>query len=63
LHIPVLALLAGRSVMLNATRAATKARKCLPHGEVEVWDDATHAINGEFPERIVERAHRFWAEY
>ena len=62
LNIPVLALLAGRSVMLNATRAAAKARKFLSHGQVEVWDDATHAINGEFPERITERVQRFWAE-
>jgi pimeloyl-ACP methyl ester carboxylesterase len=62
LNVPVLALLAGRSVMLDATRAAAKARKCLSHGQVEVWDDATHAINGEFPERITERVQRFWAE-
>ena len=62
LSIPVLTLLAGRSVMLNATRAAARARKCLPRGQVEVWEDATHAISGEFPERITERAQRFWAE-
>lgn len=60
LDVPVLALLAGRSVMLNATRAAARAKELLPNGRVEVWPDASHAINGEFPERIAETAGRFW---
>jgi pimeloyl-ACP methyl ester carboxylesterase len=60
-NVPVLALLGGRSVILNAARAAARARKCLPHGQAEVWEDASHAINGEFPERITERVQRFWA--
>jgi pimeloyl-ACP methyl ester carboxylesterase len=59
--VPVLALLGGRSVMLNAARAAARAQKCLPHGQAEVWEAASHAINGEFPERITERVQRFWA--
>jgi pimeloyl-ACP methyl ester carboxylesterase len=60
LDIPVLAILAGRSVMLDATRAAAHARKLLPNAEIEVWQDASHAINGEYPERIAAVAHRFW---
>jgi pimeloyl-ACP methyl ester carboxylesterase len=60
LEVPVLALLAGRSVMLHADRAAERARNLLPHGEIEVWPQASHAINGEYPDAIAERAHRFW---
>jgi pimeloyl-ACP methyl ester carboxylesterase len=62
LDIPVLALIAGRSVMLDAARAAARARNLLPRGQVEVWADASHAINGEYPTEIAERASRFWAE-
>jgi len=60
LDIPVLALIAGRSVMLDAARAAARARNLLPHGQVELWSDASHAINGEYPDEIAERAGRFW---
>lgn len=60
LDVPVLAVLAGRSVMLNPDRAAARARSLLPDATVEVWPDASHAVNGEFPERIAETANRFW---
>jgi pimeloyl-ACP methyl ester carboxylesterase len=60
LQLPVLALLAGRSVVLRADRAAALARNVLPHAHIEVWPDASHAINGEYPAEIAERAHRFW---
>ena len=60
LDIPVLALIAGRSVMLDAARAAARARNLLPRGQVELWADASHAINGEYPVEIAERAGRFW---
>jgi pimeloyl-ACP methyl ester carboxylesterase len=60
LDVPVLGLLGGRSVMLRADRAAQRARKTLRHGEIEVWPQASHAINGEYPDEIAERAHRFW---
>ena len=60
MDVPLLALLAGRSVIHDARRAAVEAREVLRDGEVELWDDASHAINGEFPERIAERACRFW---
>jgi pimeloyl-ACP methyl ester carboxylesterase len=62
LNIPVLALIAGRSVMLDAVRAAARARDLLPRGQVELWADASHAINGEYPAEIAERAGRFWDE-
>lgn len=62
LDVPVLALIAGRSVIHDAERAAASARKLLPHGRVELWPEASHAINGEYPERIAETAAAFWAE-
>jgi pimeloyl-ACP methyl ester carboxylesterase len=62
LDIPVLALIAGRSVMLDAARAAARARNLLPRGQVELWPDASHAINGEYPNEIADRAGRFWDE-
>jgi pimeloyl-ACP methyl ester carboxylesterase len=61
LAIPVLALIAGRSVMLDAARAAATARSLLLGVQVEVWADASHAINGEYPAEIAERAGAFWA--
>jgi pimeloyl-ACP methyl ester carboxylesterase len=60
LDIPVLALIAGRSVMLDAARASARARNLLPRGEVELWADASHAINGEYPNEIAERAGQLW---
>jgi pimeloyl-ACP methyl ester carboxylesterase len=60
LDIPVLAVLGGRSVIHDAARAAGEARASLAHGEVELWPDASHAISGEFPDRIGGHAHRFW---
>ncbi|AQA06103.1 alpha/beta hydrolase [Mycobacterium sp. MS1601] len=62
LDIPVLALLGGRSVVVRAERAASNARKLLRKGEIEVWPDASHAINGEYPCQIAERARRFWSD-
>ncbi|MET0900221.1 MAG: alpha/beta fold hydrolase [Mycobacterium sp.] len=62
LDIPVLALIAGRSVVLRADKAAARARRLLRRGQVELWPQASHAINGEYPEEIAARAHRFWTE-
>ena len=60
LALPVLALIAGRSVMLDAARAAARARNLLPRGQVELWAEASHAINGEYPAEIAETAAVFW---
>lgn len=62
LDVPVLALIAGRSVMLDPERAVARAREVLARGEVELWADASHAINGEYPEEIAQRTGRFWDE-
>lgn len=58
--VPVLAFIAGRSVMLDADRAVERARKLLPDGQVELWRQASHAINGEYPIEIAERSAAFW---
>jgi pimeloyl-ACP methyl ester carboxylesterase len=50
--VPVLVLLAGRSIIHNAAKAESRARSLLQHARVERWPDASHAINGEFPERV-----------
>jgi pimeloyl-ACP methyl ester carboxylesterase len=60
LDIPVLAFIAGRSVIHDAKRAAARARNLLPDGKVEYWADASHAINGEYPDEIAEESQRFW---
>jgi pimeloyl-ACP methyl ester carboxylesterase len=62
LDVPVLALIAGRSVIHDSAKAAARARRLLPFGQVEVWPDASHAINGEYADEIARRAHRFWDE-
>ncbi|KID30479.1 putative hydrolase or acyltransferase of alpha/beta superfamily [Prauserella sp. Am3] len=59
LHLPVLALIAGRSVIHDAGRAADRARRLLPHARVEVWPSATHAIAGEFPDDVSTRIRTF----
>lgn len=60
LDVPVLALIAGRSVMLDPVRAEGRARRLLGRGQVELWHEASHAINGEYPEEIAQRAGLFW---
>jgi pimeloyl-ACP methyl ester carboxylesterase len=62
LDVPVLAVIAGRSVIHDAERAAAAARRLLPRGRVELWTDASHAINGEYPEKIAETAAAFWEQ-
>ena len=57
---PVFALIAARSVMHHPGRAVARARRLLPRGQVELWPDASHAINGEYPAGITERAGSFW---
>ncbi|WP_395308076.1 alpha/beta fold hydrolase [Mycobacterium sp. AMU20-3851] len=60
LQMPVLAILAGRSVIHDADRAARSARELLPNGQVELWGAASHALTGEFPDEITASAGAFW---
>ena len=61
LRVPVLAIIAGRSVIHDARRAAATARSVLSAGQVEVWERASHAVTGEFPDEIASRTSEFWA--
>jgi pimeloyl-ACP methyl ester carboxylesterase len=59
--LPVLVLFAGRSIIHDPRKAAARARRLLARGTVELWPDASHAINGEFPERVNARVLAFAA--
>ncbi|MEV6767309.1 alpha/beta hydrolase [Nocardia sp. NPDC051030] len=62
LKVPFLGIFAGRSIVHNARRRAARARKILPQAQIEVWPEASHAINGEFPEEIAARMATFLGE-
>ncbi|TDZ83224.1 putative carboxylesterase nap [Mycobacteroides salmoniphilum] len=59
LRLPVLAVIAGRSIVHRPQRAAERAQLLLPHAQVQRWSDASHALNGEFPDRISDATHQF----
>ena len=52
LDLPVLTIIAGRSPMHDGPVAAEVARRTRPADPVLVYSDATHAINGEHPDRL-----------
>ncbi|MGI5199043.1 alpha/beta fold hydrolase [Streptomyces sp. CA-288835] len=62
LTVPVLTLIAGRSVMHDARRAAARARALLPDVRAELWPSATHAIAGEAATEVNTRVLEFLAE-
>jgi pimeloyl-ACP methyl ester carboxylesterase len=54
LRIPLLLILGGRSPMHDASAAADVAVTLIPASTILTYPDATHAINGEFPERLAD---------
>lgn len=52
LSVPALVLVAGKSRMHDATAAAAYATRVLPTATVKTYPDASHAINGEYPDEI-----------
>lgn len=52
LRVPVLAIVAGRSVMHDPATAVGVAERAFGAGGVRVYPEATHALNGEVPDRI-----------
>lgn len=52
LEMPVLAILAGRSVMHDSREAADVAERVLQDGTVVVYPDASHAVGSEEADRI-----------
>lgn len=59
LRMPVLALIAGRSVMHDPDTAVATATDVLVNGTVEVFPDASHAVNGERPREVADAIDRF----
>ncbi|MFC6086995.1 alpha/beta fold hydrolase [Sphaerisporangium aureirubrum] len=62
IDVPVLVVIAGRSIIHDPGKAAARARRLLRHGTVELWPEASHAVNGEFPERIEATVDAFLAK-
>ncbi|MEV0733742.1 alpha/beta hydrolase [Polymorphospora sp. NPDC050346] len=52
LDMPVLAVIAGNSVMHDGHAAAATAERVLPDGTVRLYPGASHAVNGEHPDEI-----------
>ncbi|MBB3052494.1 pimeloyl-ACP methyl ester carboxylesterase [Prauserella isguenensis] len=61
LRLPVLALIAGRSVIHDGRRAADRARRLVTEADVELWPSATHAIAGEYAAAVSNRILTFLA--
>ncbi|MGW0481980.1 alpha/beta fold hydrolase [Nonomuraea sp. NPDC003214] len=60
--LPTLVIIGGRSIIHDPGEAATRARRLLRHGTVELWPEASHAVNGEFPERVETTVAAFLAK-
>jgi pimeloyl-ACP methyl ester carboxylesterase len=61
LRLPVLVLLGGRSPMHDSAVAAETAARALPGASVEVFPEATHALNGEHPQEVADAVGRLLA--
>ncbi|CCQ17554.1 Alpha/beta hydrolase fold protein [Rhodococcus sp. AW25M09] len=63
LDVPVLAVIAGRSVMHDAGEAVDTAERALRGGSVRLYPDASHAVNGEYPNRLRDDIAEFLGKY
>lgn len=52
IELPVLAIIAGESVMHDPEEAADTAERALSDGTVQLYPDASHAVNGEYPDQV-----------
>lgn len=59
IDVPVLAIIAGRSVMHDPPTAERTAKEALPEGRVVVFPDASHAVNGEYPQEVADEIGTF----
>jgi pimeloyl-ACP methyl ester carboxylesterase len=62
IDLPTLVIIGGRSIIHHPGKAAARARRLLRHGTVELWPEASHAVNGEFPERVETTVDAFLAK-
>jgi pimeloyl-ACP methyl ester carboxylesterase len=63
LDMPVLAIIAGASVMHDADAAVDTAERTLREGTVLLYEDASHAVNGEQPDQIAADLEAFLNEH
>nr|WP_042195535.1 alpha/beta hydrolase [Kibdelosporangium sp. MJ126-NF4]CEL22073.1 carboxylesterase [Kibdelosporangium sp. MJ126-NF4]CTQ92854.1 carboxylesterase [Kibdelosporangium sp. MJ126-NF4] len=61
ISVPMLTLIAGRSVIHDAVAAQARAQRLVPGIQAELWPDATHSISAESPVEVNERVLRFIA--
>ncbi|WP_136519367.1 alpha/beta fold hydrolase [Cellulomonas telluris] len=59
IDVPVLAIVAEESVMHDASAAVEVAERALQDGTVRLYEGASHAVNGEEPERIAQDVAAF----
>lgn len=62
LAVPVLAIIAGESVMHDAQVAVETAERSLPDATVRLYPGASHAVSGEAPDQIAADIAQFIAE-
>ncbi|WP_344884208.1 alpha/beta hydrolase [Allokutzneria multivorans] len=58
-RIPVLAIVAGRSVMHDPRAAYARANALVPNVEAELWPTASHGLSAELPVELNARVLRF----
>ncbi|MEU8227572.1 alpha/beta hydrolase [Kribbella sp. NPDC048915] len=63
LPMPVLAVIAGRSVMHDSAKARATADRALRTKTVAYYPEASHAINGEYPDRIAADVRAFLQQH
>jgi pimeloyl-ACP methyl ester carboxylesterase len=63
LKMPVLAIIAGRSVMHDPKTATDTAERALRDKTVRVYPEASHAINGEYPHELAADLEKFLAAH
>ncbi|MFI9380592.1 alpha/beta fold hydrolase [Kutzneria sp. NPDC052558] len=62
IRVPVLALVAGRSVIHRPEAAHARASALIPHVQAELWPTATHGISGTHAEEVNAAVLRFIAD-
>ncbi|TDD43978.1 alpha/beta hydrolase [Kribbella antibiotica] len=63
LTMPVLAIIAGKSVMHNPDKARATAERALKDKTVKFYPEASHAINGEYPDELAADIGTFLAAH
>ena len=61
IRVPVLAIVAGRSVMHDPRAAYARAEALVPNVEAELWPTASHSLSAESPAEVNARILRFIA--